>query len=158
MIFIWSTAEHRTTGDTALLNTLENIKTLAKASQWLNAYFRALVFSPTLLSKKALLCFAFRYCCSVAKPCLTLCDPVNCNTPGFPVLHHLLEFAQTHVHWVDVAIQPSHLLPPHSPPALSLSQHQGLFQWVGSSHQGAKVLELQLQYHSFQWIFRIDYL
>ena len=84
---------------------------------------------------------------------ICLCDPKDCNTPGFPVLHYLPEFAQTHVHWVDDAIQPSHPLLPTSP-ALNLSQNQGLFQWVGSSHQIAKVLELQHQ--SFQWIFRID--
>ena len=61
--------------------------------------------------------------CSVAKSCLTLCDP-NSSTPGFPVLHHLPEFAQTHVHWVNGAIQPCHPLCPTSPPALSFSQHQ----------------------------------
>ena len=61
-----------------------------------------------------------------------------CSTPGFPVLHYLLEFDQTHVLWLGDAIQPSHLLSPPSPPALNLSQHQGLFQWVGSSHQVAK--------------------
>ena len=60
-----------------------------------------------------------------------------CSTPGFPVLHYLPEFARTHVHWVEDAIQPSHPLSPSS--TLNLSQHQGLFQWVGSSNQGAKV-------------------
>ena len=74
--------------------------------------------------------------------------------PSFPVLHHFLEFAQTHVHWVGDAIQPSHPLLPTSPPALNLSQRQGLFQWVSSSHQVAKVLELQLQHQSFRWKFR----
>ena len=83
-------------------------------------------------------------CCSAAKACLTLCHPMHCSVPGLPVLHHLPEFAQTHVHWVSDTIQPSHPLSSPSPPALSLSQHQGLFQWVGSSHQVAKVLELQL--------------
>ena len=74
---------------------------------------------------------------SVAKLCPTLCDPMNCSTPGFSVLQYLLELAQTHIHWVNDAIQPSHpLLPP--PLSLTLSQHQGLFQWVGSSHQVAK--------------------
>ena len=63
---------------------------------------------------------------------------MDCSTPGFPVLHYLLEFAQTHVRWVDDAIQPSHPLLPPSPPAFNLSQHQGLFQWVGSLHQVAK--------------------
>ena len=75
--------------------------------------------------------------------------------PGFPVLHYLLEFAQTHAHWVGDAIQPSH---PLSPPALNLSQHQGLFQWTEFLHQVAKVLELQIQHQSFQWIFRVDFL
>ena len=73
--------------------------------------------------------------CSGAQSYLTLCDPVDCSTPGFPVLHHLLEFTQTHVHWVGDAIQPSHPLSPHSPPAFSLSQHQGLFQLFASGGQ-----------------------
>ena len=76
-------------------------------------------------------------CCLVAKSYLTLCAPRGCSTPGFPVLHHLLELAQSHDHWVDDAIQPSHPLSPPSP-ALNLSKHQGLFQWVSSSHQVAK--------------------
>ena len=88
-------------------------------------------------------------CYSVAKSCPTLCDPMNLSMPTFPVLHYLLEFAQTPVHRVSSAVQPSrHLLPP-SPPALSLSQHQGLFQRVGFLNQVAKVLALQHQ--SFQW-------
>ena len=70
-------------------------------------------------------------CCSVAKLCLTLCEPMDGSMPGFPVLHCLLESAQTYVHWVSDAIQPSCPLSPPSPPALNLSQHQGLFQWVG---------------------------
>ena len=81
---------------------------------------------------------------SVAQSCPTLCDPKDCNTPGFPVLHQLPELAQTHVHWVSDAIQPSYLLSSPSP-AFNLSQHQGLFQWVSSSHQVARVLEFQLQ-------------
>ena len=99
-------------------------------------------------------------CCSDAKLCLTICNPVSCIMPGFSVLRYLPEFAQMHVHWVRDAIQP---LDPLLPPSfgLNLSQHQGLFQWVSSSHQVAKVLELQLQHQSFQWIsglisFRID--
>ena len=64
------------------------------------------------------------YCCSIAKPCPTLCDPMDCSTPGFPVNHQLLELAQTHVHWVGDAIQPSHPLLPSSPPAFNLSQHR----------------------------------
>ena len=80
-----------------------------------------------------------------------LCDPMDCSTPGFPVHHQLLELAQTHVHQVGNAIQPSHPLSSPSLPAFNLPQHQGLFQWVSSSHQMAKVLELQLQHQSFQW-------
>ena len=81
----------------------------------------------------------------------TLCDPMNCSTPGLPVHHKLPEFTQTHVYRVGDAIQPSHPLPSPSPPAPSPSQHQGLFQWVNSSHELAKVLEFQLQHQSFQW-------
>ena len=81
--------------------------------------------------------------CSVTKSCLTLCDPTDCSMAGFPVLHYLRKFAQTHVYWVSDAIQPFHPLSPPSPPALNLSQHQGLFQWAGSSHQGASIVELQ---------------
>ena len=77
---------------------------------------------------------------SVAQSCPTLYDPMDCSTPGFPVHHQLPEPAQTHVHWVGDAIQPSHPLLFPSPPAFNLSQHQGLFQWVGSLHQVAKVL------------------
>ena len=80
------------------------------------------------------------HCCSVSQSCTTLCNPMDCSMPGFPVLCYLLEFAQTYVHWIDDAIQMSHPLSLPSPPALNLSQHQGLFQWVGSSHQVAKVL------------------
>ena len=96
--------------------------------------------------------------CSVAQSCPTLCNHMNCSTPGFPVLHYLLEFAQTHVHWIDDAIQPSHALSLPSPHAFSLSQHQGLFHWVSSSHQVAKIWELQFQHQSFQSIFRVDFL
>ena len=76
-------------------------------------------------------------CCSVTKSCLTLCNPMNCSTPDLPVPHDLPEFAQIHVHWVGDAIQPSLLLLPPSPVPFSLSQHQGLFQRVSSSHQMA---------------------
>ena len=95
---------------------------------------------------------------SVVQSCLTLCDPMNHRTPGLPVHHQLLEFTQTHVHRVGDAIQPSHPLSSPSPPALNLSQHQGLFRWVSSLHQVAKVLEFQLQHQSFQWIPRTDLL
>jgi len=87
---------------------------------------------------------------------IRLCDSMNRSMPGLPVHHQLPDSTQTHVHQVGDAIQPSHPLSSPSPPALNLSQHQGLFQWVSSSHQVAKVLEFQLQHQSFQWIPRTD--
>ena len=81
---------------------------------------------------------------SVAQSCPTLCNPTNRSIPGLPVHHQLLEFPQTHVHWVGDAIQPSHPLSSPSPSAPNPSQHQSLFQWVNSSHEVAKVLEFQL--------------
>ena len=93
---------------------------------------------------------------SVTQSCPTLCDPINRSMSGFPVHHQLPEFTQTHVHRVSDAIQPSHPLSSPSPPAPNLSQHEGLFQWVHSSHEVAKVLEFQLQHQSFQWTFRTD--
>ena len=93
---------------------------------------------------------------SVAQLCPTLCDPMNGSMPGLPVHHQLLESNQTHVHWVGDAIQPFHPLPSPSS-AFTLSQHQGLYHWVSSSHQVAKILEFQLEHQSFQWIFRIDF-
>ena len=94
---------------------------------------------------------------SVAQSCPTLCDPMNHSTAGLPVHHQLLESTETHVHRVSDAIQPSHPLSSPSPPALGLSQHQGLFQWVSSSHQVASI-GVSLQHQSFQWIFRTDFL
>ena len=95
---------------------------------------------------------------SVAQSCLTLWDPIDCSTPGFPVHHQLPDLAQTQVHWVDDAIQLSHPLSSPSVPVFNLSQHQGLFKWISSSHQVAKVLEFHLQHQSFQWMFRTDFL
>ena len=85
-------------------------------------------------------------------------QPLGLSTPGFPVHHQNPELTQTHVHRVCEAIQPSHPPLSPSPPAFNLSQHQGLFQWVRSSHMEAKVLEFQLQHQSFQWIVRADFL
>ena len=91
---------------------------------------------------------------SVPQSCPTLCDPMDCSMPNFHVHHQLLKLTQTHVHQVGDAIQSSHpLLSPS--PAFSLSQLQGLFQWVSSLNQVAKILEFQLQHQSFQWIFRL---
>ena len=81
---------------------------------------------------------------SVAQSCPTLCNPMDCSIPGLPVHHQLPKLAQTHVHWVVDAIQPSQPLSSPFPPAFNLSHHQGLFKWVCSSHQVAKVLEFQL--------------
>ena len=111
-----------------------------------------------IMKHQASLLWVYSDPCSVAKLCLTLCNPMDCSTPGFPVLQCLPEFSQTHILWVSDAIQPSHPLSSLSPPAFNLSQHLGLFQWVSSLHQVAKVLELQLQHQSFQWIFRVDFL
>ena len=95
---------------------------------------------------------------SITHSCLTLCDPMDCSTPGLPVHHQLLEFTETHVHWVGDYIQPSHPLSPPSLPAFNVSQHQGLFKRVSSSYQGAKVMEFQVQHQSFQWTPRTDFL
>ena len=89
---------------------------------------------------------------SVPQVCPTLCDPMNRSTPALPVPHQLPECAQTHIHWVGDAIQPSHPLSSLSSPAFNLSQHQGLFQGVSSLYQVTKVLEFQLQHQFFQWI------
>ena len=98
-------------------------------------------------------------CCSITKSCPTLCNPMNCSTPGFPVLHYLPEFAQTHIHWVSDAIQPSHPLLPPSPLALNLSQNQGgsfKISWLFTS--GDQVTGASASASIFQWIFRVDFL
>ena len=95
---------------------------------------------------------------SVVQLCRTLCNPMNYSMPGLPVHHKHPEFTQTHVYRVSDAIQPSHPLLSPSPPAPNPSQHQSLFQLVSSSHQVAKILELQLQHQCFQWIFRTYFL
>ena len=115
--------------------------TVSTSSLWLNFLP---IYSETLV-----------HFSSVAQSCLTLCDHMDCSMPGLPVHQQLLEVAQTHVHWVGDANQPSHPLPS---PAFNLSQLQGLFQGVSSSHQVAKVLVFQIQHQSFQWIFRTDFL
>ena len=113
-----------------------------------------------LLGRKVMTNLQFN---SVAQSCPTLCDPMNCSTPGLPVHHQLLEFTQTHVHRVSDAIQPSHSLLSPSLPAFNLSQHQDLFKWVSSSLQVAKILEFQCQQclskkYSGLISFRIDWL
>ena len=98
----------------------------------------------------------FCCCCSVAKSCLTLCDSMDCNDSGFSVPHHLPKFAQVHVHCISDALHPSPLMP-STPSALNLFYHQRLFQWVSCLHQMIKILDLQLQHQSFQWVFRVDF-
>ena len=105
------------------------------------------------MTTKHMLFFTMFCCCSVAQSCLTLFDPMDCSMPGLPVPHHLLMFAQLHIQCIRYATHPSHPLMPSSS-ALSISQHQALFQWVSCLHQVTKLLELQLQHQSFQWIFR----
>ena len=93
---------------------------------------------------------------SGTQSCPTLCNPMDCNTPGFSVRHQLIELAQTHVHQVGDAIQPSHPLLSPAPPAVNLSHHWGLFQWISSSHQVAKVLELCIIGSKFIHLIRTD--
>ena len=97
----------------------------------------------------------YQFSCSVVSDSLQLMD---CSTPGLPVYYQFPEFTQTHAHQVSDAIQPSHPLPSPSPPAINLSQYQGLFSKVSSLYQVAKVLEFQLQHQSFQWIFRTGWI
>ena len=110
--------------------------------------------SPTILKSflkflRITVCFHCACCCcSVTKSCLTVCDPVDCSTPGLSVPHHRLKFAQVHVHWINDTIQPSHSLLPTSPSAFNLSQHQGLFQSSGQSigaSASASVLLMSIQ-------------
>ena len=95
---------------------------------------------------------------SVTQSCPILCDPMKCSTLGLPVYHQLPASTHTYLHWVGDASQPSHPLLSPCPPALNLCQHQGLFKWVNSLYQVAKVLEFQLQHQSFQWTPRTDLL
>ena len=109
-----------------------------------------------------LICFSVQFS-SVVQSCPTFCDPMNRSTPGLPVHHQLTEFTQNHVHWVGDAIQPSHPLPSPSPPELSLSEHQGLFKWVSSSHQVAKYWSFSFSIspsnkHPGLFSFRMDWL
>ena len=135
----FSSSQHRKTHN----NFCSNQSSVNLVSGYQLSYFLALVSN---------------YINSVTQSCLTLWDTMDCSTPGLLVHHQLLKRAQTHVHQVGDAIQPSHLLSSPSPPAFNPSQHLGLFHWVSSSHQVAKVLELLLQRQSFQWIFRVDFL
>ena len=103
-----------------------------------------MISSYILLSWEVLIIFLFHQFSSAAQSCPTLCNPMNCSTPGLLVHYQLLQFTQTHAHQVGDAIQPSHLLSSPSPSAPNPSQHQSLFQWVNTLHEVAKVLEFQL--------------
>ena len=105
---------------------------------WISPYWEFSEFQTIFSAHDCCYCSVISY----------LCDPTDCSMPGFPVFHYLSEFSQIHVRRVSDATQLSHPLPPTSPPALNLSQHQGLFQWVSSLHQVAK--ELELQHRPFQ--------
>ena len=125
-----------------------------------SAYLRLLIFLLAILNPACSPSQAFHMMysqfSSVAQSCPTLYSLMDCSMPGFPVLHEFPKFAQTYVHRVGDVIQQAHPLSCPSP-AFNLSHHQGLSQWVSSLHQVAKVLELQLQHPSFQWLFRTDF-
>ena len=127
----------------------------------IDAYYEHMVIltnSRWCWERKFLKALFFYQFSSISQSCLSPCDPIDCSMPSFPVRHQLPELNQTHVHWVGDAIQPSCPLLSPSSPAFNLPQHQGLFQWVSSSHQVAKVLEFQLQHQFFQCTPRTDLL
>ena len=117
--------------------------------------YHSLIYSCIQMQTYFLYLFSLVQFSSITQSCLTLCDPMDCSTPGLPVHHQLPEITQAHVCWVSDPIQPSHPLSSPSPPAFNLSQHQSLFKWVTSS--SGQVLEFQLQHQSFQWVFRTDF-
>ena len=126
---------------------------------WETSILFSIVAASVFIPTSSVWGFSFLYTfqfSSVTQLCPTLCNPMNRSMPGFPVHHQLLEFTQTQAHRVSGATQPSHPLSSLSPPAPNPSQHQGLCQWVNSSHEVAKVLEFQLQHQSFQWTPRTD--
>ena len=131
----WDPVDCSTPGFPVLHHLLQFAKHMSIVSMMLSNHFllcHRLLLLPSIFPFQ-LKSFPMHCCCSVTKSCPTLHNPKDCSTPAFTALQYLQEFVQTHVHWVSDAIQPSHPLSSPSPPALSVSQHQGLFQWVGSS-------------------------
>ena len=135
--------------------TQKSANTLIQNPDFCNCHAGDISRFPSSTGQQGLCLWSHQFS-SVVQLGLTLCDPMNLSIPGLPVHHKLSESTQTHVHWVGDAIQPSHPLSSPSSPALNISQHQGLFKWVSSSHQVAKVLEFQLQHQSFRWTPRTD--
>ena len=128
-----------------------------KRSNWTSIYVFVITSKVLVdLDMCDLICFWSIQLSSVTQSCPAICNPIGLAQQASH--HQLQELAQTQVHQVSDAIQPSHLLLSPSPPAFNLSQHQGLFQWISSTHQESKILEFQLQHQSFQWIFRTDFL
>ena len=124
---------------------------------WKGHLFGVLVLEPCPYLKKKQKLLNYLLLLLLSCPvCPTLCDPMDCSTPGVPVPHHLPSFSQVHVHCIGDAIHLSQPLMPSSPSALDLSQHQSFFQWVTCLHQRTKILKLQLQHQSFQWILGVD--
>ena len=148
----------------SLCNQLVNFGDWFFLTVWITVFIQLFSFCLMILASiydpclNQLFYWWFHQFSSVTQSCPTLCDPMNRSTPGLPVHHQLPESTQNHVHRVGDAIQPSHPLSSPSSPTLNLAQNHGLFQWVSSSHQAAKVLEFQFQHQSFQWILRTDLL
>ena len=130
-----------------VLGFLEYLTYGTFSSKWNIGNLGTEINQPSILHWKSSINLFLPYiccCCLVDKLCLTLRDSMDCSTPGFPVLQYLPGFVQTHVHWVGYAIQPSHPLLPSSPPALNLTQHQGLLQYFGHLVQRTDSLEKTL--------------
>ena len=140
-LWIWLVQVPHIHGIKRYLSFVTDLFDLAKCLQYSCSH--PVIFLPMKVNFKSHIVLLVQFS-SVAQSCLTLCDPMDCSMPGLPVHHHLPKFTQTRVHWVGDAIQPSHPLSSPSPHAFSLSQHQGLFQWVSCLHQVAKVLKFQL--------------
>ena len=153
-LFVVMLSKAHLTSHSRMSGSRSVITPLWLSESWRSFLYRSSVYSCHLF----LISYASVQFSSVAQLCPTLCNPMNHSTPGLPVHHQLPEFTQTHVHWVADAIQPSHPLSSPSPPAPNPSEHQGLFQWVNTSHEVAQVLEFQLQHQSFQWICRTNFL